>query len=126
MTPHDDPVSAAIVAFVRGEESSIALEEAGLTIGRDGDHLRVDEPPGVRVLTPTVHDVSAGLLANVASPQHLKEWAQLVLSANCIDLVELEINGNGEVLLGALWDAAEGVQPTDESLAVARDAASLS
>jgi hypothetical protein len=122
---NDDPLSTAIIGFVRGEEASTALEAAGLTIRRDRGYIYVDEPPGTPVVMPTVRDISAGLIAHAATPHQLKEWAQLVLSANCIDVVELEVHRDGQAILEAVWGAAEGVPPAGETLAAARRAASL-
>jgi hypothetical protein len=112
----------AVLAFIRGDADADALDDPRIEMIISDDGVRMGEAPGVPTVVPSQEDVASGLLANYARGTTLKQWASVVLAANFIDLVELEV-GDNELLLEALWAASADEEIPEESLQAARDVA---
>jgi hypothetical protein len=106
--------------FVRGECDWKALRALGAVIEKDADALRVEECQDPPVYEATTNDVAVGLLANSAIGTTLHDWARVLLTTGMIDLASLEDDPRGDVLLNALWDAANGSDPAEVALEAAR------
>lgn len=107
-------------AFVRGESEWQMLHTIGVSVEFDAECLKVEEPARAPTYEPTADDVAAGLLAHWAIGTTLRDWASVLLATGMIDLSSLEDHSDGEALLNALWDAAEGSEPTQQALDAAR------
>jgi hypothetical protein len=118
MTDETD-IASDVMAFVRGETDTDALRRAGIEVAISDSGLRLWEPPGMPVVTPSREDIASGLLANYALGTTLREWAAVMLAANLIDFVELEAIDD-DPLLEALWAAAAGDETPEDALDVAR------
>lgn len=78
--------------------------------------MRVQTPARWRVRL-SIHDLATGLLAH--EPREMREWASMIVALSNISFIGIE-DPDGEVLLDALWAAADGKKPSPESLEVAR------
>jgi hypothetical protein len=112
----------AVLAFIRGDADADALDDPRIEMIISDDGVRMWEAPGVPTVVPSQEDVASGLLANYARGTTLKQWASVVLAANFIDFVELEVDDD-ELLLEALWAASAGEEISEESLRAARELA---
>jgi hypothetical protein len=114
-------VQRLVIGFVRGDADPTELAQTGLLLELSESGLQLEEPPGVPVVTPSTSDVASGLLTRRARGREpLAVWARVLLAANFIDLRDLEDNPAGELLLEALWDAADGADVDDRAIDAAR------
>lgn len=117
MNPHDP--DQLLRSLLRGEAEWSDLRTLGVSVEfRDG-RLRLEEPPDAPVYEARVEDIARGLLAHWVRST-LQEWARVVLATGTIEIACLEDTEEGELLLEALWECAEGSQPTDLALETAR------
>ena len=114
-----------ILGFVRGEADPDDLAALGITpaIGRDGS-FHLSERSGLPVVEVTTADVAHGLVRHAARGTYVRDWAQMLLATGTVDFSAVEDDPAFQVLLAALWDAAGGVKPSDETLAIAESLAS--
>lgn len=99
-----------IHSFVIGESDVERLADVGIGFTFDGSGVQLEEPAGLEeVVRPTVAEVAQGFIASWARGRDaLQRWAQVVLALSAIDLADLEDRKDGEELLNAVWDAADG------------------
>lgn len=107
-------------SFVRGETKWQALAALGAQLTVDPDGLHVEEPANAPLYEASVIDVALGLLAKWKTQQALQDWARVLLATSMIDLRCLEDHPDGEVLLEAVWDAAEGTGINEGQRAIAQ------
>jgi hypothetical protein len=120
-----DAASVEIRAFVRGEIERQALEKVGIGIKDIEDGYEFSNSKNL-VAKVTLCDVAKGFLRFRSDPEALRAWAGLVVAGSSfIDLgQDFEESPEGDMLLGALWDAwfrqnfAEDVFVVVERLAV--------
>ena len=112
-----------LTSFVRGETEWDALEALGARLKVGPARLHMEETADTPVYEPSAIDVATGLLAHWEVGATLQDWARVLLATGMIDLSRLEDHPHGEVLLGAIWDAAEGTDINDVQLEVARQVA---
>ena len=108
-------------SFVRGETEWQALTALGARLDFDLDGLHVEEPANAPLYEASVIDVATGLLAKWKTQEAVQAWARVLLATSMIDLRCLEDHPDGEVLLEAVWDAAEGADINDRQRAVAQE-----
>jgi hypothetical protein len=113
-----DPLEA-LAAFVRGKEGWTALQDAGLRIiERAAEGILMEEAPGLPVPRPSAADLARGVLAHVAVPAELRDWARVVV---CVaDLGDAAREPEGGRLLAAVWGATEGDMPDEDALVILR------
>jgi hypothetical protein len=105
MATAGDQESALLRDVVRGERPLGDLARAGLSLLRNGNACRVENPRGVSTSADAA-DLAAGILAHRNDLESLREWAMFV---TCSDVeVTAERHPDGETVLGALWDASFG------------------
>jgi len=98
-----------LINLVGGLVDEDALREVGIEIEAVPGGTRINSPPVDAGVEPSVVDVASGFVAAWAqSPETLQTWSRLMLGVLEIDLVALENDPEGDELLGAIWDAAEG------------------
>jgi hypothetical protein len=112
--------SRILKSFVRGEAECEALTALGAKVSFDVEQLQVTEPADAPVYEPSVADVATGLLAHSVAVRTLRDWARVLLATGMIDLRGLEDHPDGEVLLEAVWDAAEGTEIVNRQLELVR------
>jgi hypothetical protein len=111
--------SELIRAFVRGERSWRALEQAGIYIEVRDDRYEIDNPWRLIVETH-LRDVAEGLLAFRRTDDQLQRWASIILAGSSfLDLGGFEKIPEGNVLLNALWDASFGDVISQDAVNVA-------
>lgn len=110
-------------SFVRGETQWDGLAILNVRLSFDSDGLHLEEPADAPVYEATAGDVATGLVSHWAVGTSLQEWARVLLATGMIDLGRLEDHPDGEVLLEALWDAAEASRIDEQRLGVAQQLA---
>lgn len=120
------PDGSLLQGFVRGETAWEALAGLGAQLTVSPMTLRIDEPADAPVFEPSAGDVATGLCAHWAVGVTLRDWARVLLATSMIDLRGLEDDPNGEILLEAVWAAADGADIDERQLKVARQLASSS
>ena len=113
-------------SIVRGERDLEALTTLGARLNVTADGLQLDEPADAPVYEPSIRDVALGLICHWAVGTTLQAWARVLLATGMIDLSCVEDHVDGDALLGALWDAAEGSDIDEHQLGIARRLAATS
>lgn len=114
MTTTANNLEEAIQQVARGERPWADLRSFGLVLQPEAglaDHL---PPADVRL---TVHDLARGFLSHMDDLKALREWA-FVIEALPADLEAVEAHPDGEVVLGALWNASFGQPPEEREIEV--------
>jgi hypothetical protein len=112
--------TALLSGFVRGDEDWQSLCAIGINIGLT-DGVQVEIPASIPTFTPVIEDLATGLLRYWAVGGELaRVWAQVLLATTPVDLIALEISDDGNHLLEALWDLADGRPVTESAVDVAR------
>jgi hypothetical protein len=106
--------------FVRGERDWEDLTALGARLSFDTDGLHLDEPADAPVYEPSIGEVAAGLMCHWAVGTTLRDWARIVLATGMLELSGLEDQSEGDLLLEAIWDAAQGTEISALQLDVAR------
>lgn len=122
----EDAVTKLLLDVVRGDEEWPKLVTIGITIRMDPSRCEIDELPGIADAVPKSSEVATGFVRNWALGSELHDWARVVLRVNAIDLRELEEDNRGQVLLDALWTAAEEGSISDEVIESIRQLAASS
>jgi hypothetical protein len=104
MTTTAHTVEEAIQQVARGERPWADLRAFGLVLQPDAG--RADNLPPTEAAI-TAHDLASGFLAYLDDPTALREWA-FVMEAVPADTAAIEAHPDGEVVLGALWNASFG------------------
>jgi len=102
-----------ILSVIRGEKLLSDLKSRCISLKfravNEGSRIReilaTCKPSLSFSVAPTALDLAMGLHAYQDQPQILKEWGSFVLCADLIDLQPLELESEGELILGAVWDA---------------------
>ncbi len=103
---------------VRGERHWSDLRTIGVDI-EEGEGQWLIAYAGDVCSTPDLSDVAAGLAAYRTRAQDLKAWAHIILGASAfLDFSGIESTPTGELLVEALWDAADSGEVSDASEAV--------
>jgi hypothetical protein len=98
-----------LIDLVNGVVDEAALAEIGIEVAFQPDGAKIEAGPSSKELRPSVAEVAAGYLAAWAqSSETLQKWARLILGVTNIDLAALEDDPEGDALLNAIWDAADG------------------
>lgn len=114
-------MESLVIGFVRGDADPTELAQTGLQLELSESGVQLEEPPGVPVVTPSISDVASGFLAHWArGGESLAVWARVLLAANFIDLKDLEDHPNGELLLDAVWEAADRAEVDERAIDAAR------
>jgi hypothetical protein len=103
-------VEGAIREVARGERPWSDLRSFGMDLSPRAGHAYNLPPTSVRV---TVHDVASGFVSCLHDPTALREWA-FVMETVPADFEAVEAHPEGEVVLGALWNASFG-EPLSEA-----------
>jgi hypothetical protein len=119
----------AVLAVVRGEKSLSSLKDVGVRF----EKRSVDREAHVRQLIvkhktqlsvqPTAGDLACGLLRYRNQPKELSEWGSFILAADIVDLGPLEMDANGDALLGGVWDASFEGRVSEKVVAAAESLA---
>jgi hypothetical protein len=107
------PPEVALMRAVRGELAWRDLSEFGIAVRVTQND--VEAISGLRApVRATAEDIAWGWLRTSKNECAFREWARFVHGA--IALIEIDVEGHplGELVLGALWDAAFGEQITPE------------
>src|SRR5262245_9646877 len=96
-----------VLQVVRGQRPWADLEAIGVTITRQDNSYVVENRRRVTAVA-RAEDIAQGLLAYQRDRAALKEWASILLAGAPILDLALEDHPDGDVLLGALWDASLG------------------
>jgi hypothetical protein len=91
-------------AVVRGEVPVAALEDVGIHMTFTENSATVEPSPFV--VSPTVADIVQGLLTYQHDPTTLQRWALFLIAASCVDFDRLEAHPDGDLVIGAIWDAS--------------------
>jgi hypothetical protein len=90
------------------------LKELGFQLKRVRGGWRGYSPHAAVAVLVGAEQLARGINRYASRPDDLQGWAVTMLSADCFDLAPLERHVAGNLLLDALWDAAEtgSVGPT--------------
>jgi len=116
-------VTNLLLDVVRGDEEWQKLLTIGITIRMDPSSCEIEEPAGITDAVPKMSELACGFIRNWALGSELHDWARVVLGINAIDLKALEEDDRGEVLLDALWTAAEEGSISDDVIELIRQLA---
>lgn len=118
--PPDRPPAELILAIVRGEAHWSQLQRFGMSVQISDVSSSLNAPGTVPEVEATAQDIARGILAFRDDPTALRAWAKVMLMASFIGFSDLEHLPYGEALIESLWDAAEGLPPAQETLAIAQ------
>jgi hypothetical protein len=93
--------------IVRGERPLADVSRLGVSVSVTAEYFHVDAPLSVSAVVPSTADVATGFLAHI-NDVDLREWATVLLGAEFIDLLALEADPNGEIIIDGLWAASTG------------------
>jgi hypothetical protein len=116
MTTPPRSVEEAIRQVARGERHWAELRSFGLDF--DPEAGRADRLPPIDARV-TVHDLASGFVSCLHDSRALREWA-FVMEAVPADFEAVEAHPEGEVVLGALWNASFGEPLSEAELEVIR------
>jgi hypothetical protein len=108
-------IEGIALGVIRGEVPLRALKQLGVEIDSQDESLELRSEKFNVAVTPTVLDVALGLLrygSSILDREDLRKWAFFLLGeSGLVDLVGVESDPEGELLISALWDASfdEGV-----------------
>jgi hypothetical protein len=91
-------------AVIRGELPVAALEDVGIHMTFTESSATAEPSPVV--VSPTVADIVQGLLIYQHDPIALQRWALFLMAASCVDFDRLEAHPEGDLVIGAIWDAS--------------------
>jgi len=94
--------------IVRGDRPLSDVSRLGISVSVSPHFFELDERPGLDPVWPSIDDVATGFLVHVGNPPLLREWATVMVGAQCIDLSALAGDPQGDVIAGGLWDVASG------------------
>lgn len=107
MTLNSSSHADLVRKVVRGERPWTDIRLIGATVR---EHAGVWEIgyKGKICSTPDLNDIVAGLRAYMDRPTDMREWAHVLLGGSgFVDFAGLDSTEAGEVLVEALWEAAE-------------------
>jgi hypothetical protein len=104
-----------ILGIIRGDLPLSMMDKAGVHITVRGNAYDVTSEFPISVV-PSAIDIARGLF-NYKDKKDLKEWGIFMMHAPVVDLAALEIHPQGDLILGALWDAAFDGRLTDQVIA---------
>jgi hypothetical protein len=94
--------------IIRGDRPASDVTRLGVTVSLSRLFFELDAPRGVEAVTPSIDDVASGFLAHLGEGETLREWAAVILGAEFIDLIALESDPDGEVIIEGMWDVSAG------------------
>lgn len=95
--------------IIRGERPLSDVARLGVSMWVTPLFFELDAPPrGVQPVMPSIDDVASGFLVHLADADRLREWTAILLGADFIDLVALESDPDGRVILEGMWDVSAG------------------
>lgn len=107
--------TSIIVRLVRGEASLDA--SIGLGVRRTSTGWLFEETAEDPVLV-TGADIAAGFIATRSAPETRRTWSSFLLAAaGLVSLERLHDTPKGELLLDALWDSSQGLEPSSAAWA---------
>jgi hypothetical protein len=116
-------ISDTILAVIRGDLPLSALEEVGIHIIFENDSCEVRSESQVTV-KPSASDIARGLLVLRANRDELRRWAFFLLAdLQIVDFEFLESHPQGDLLIGALWDASFEGKINKDAISVAESLA---
>lgn len=95
-----------ILGIIRGELPLSTLEEIGVNVifGEQSCEISAELPI---IVNPSAYDIAHGILTYLAKPNEMSQWALFLMGASqIIDFEALESHPQGDLLIGALWDAS--------------------
>jgi hypothetical protein len=94
--------------IIRGDRPLSDVARLGASMSVNPLFFELDPPRGVELVLPSIDDVASGFLAHLGDPEHLREWAAVILSAEFIDLIALERLPDGRAIIEGMWEVSAG------------------